>query len=240
MTTYYLIFGANSDIAKEIYNYKKKVNYILISKNNIATNLRKGDIFFKLDLSKRENYYENIVNILNKYSISKIFLIQGFRPDFSENNYLYKNISDNFRINLESFAIILNTINRNQPSNLNEIIIFGSVAGDRGKSTNPVYDASKSGLHELARGYRSIFKQKKINVLLVKPGNIDTKMTKDIIKKYLWVTTKIPATDVLKNLNKNKFILYTPWFWRWIMLFIKILPEYFFDLLQLDKKNNVK
>ena len=76
--------------------------------------------------------------------------------------------------------------------------------------------------------------------MLVKPGNVITKMTKNIDKKFFWVSTNVPALDILKKLNKNKFIIYTPYFWRWIMFVIKIIPESVFNFLNLDKKNNAK
>lgn len=240
MSSYYLFIGANSDIALDIY--KKNVNqkYILIFRKKFNSKIRTGDYGFNLDLNHKKNYNKQLIKILIKFNISKIFLFHGMRPSVDNGIYLNGDIENCININFLSYAVILNIINSNTPIDLNEVIVFGSIAGDRGKANNPVYDSSKGAVHELSRGYRSIFKKKNINLMLVKPGNVITKMTKNIDKKFFWVSTNVPALDILKKLNKNKFIIYTPYFWRWIMFVIKIIPESVFNFLNLDKKNNAK
>lgn len=240
MNTFYLLVGANSDIALDIYKSNIHQKYILISRKKFSLKIRKGDHSFNLNLIHKKNYRKKLIDILSKFNISKIFLIHGMRPSVKNSFYLNDDIETCVNSNFLSYANILNIINSNVPKDLNEIIVFGSIAGDRGKANNPVYDSSKAAVHELARGYRSIFKKKNINLILVKPGNIITKMTKNINKNFLWVSTKVPALDVLKKLNKNKFIIYTPFFWKWIMLVIKIMPELVFNFFNLDKKNNEK
>ena len=41
------------------------------------------------------------------------------------------------------------------------------------------------------------------------------------------------ASDIVRAYKKKKDVLYTPFFWRWIMLIIRSIPERVFKKLQL-------
>ena len=41
------------------------------------------------------------------------------------------------------------------------------------------------------------------------------------------------ANDIFKAAGKKKNVLYTKWFWRYIMLIIKSIPEFMFKKLKL-------
>ena len=41
------------------------------------------------------------------------------------------------------------------------------------------------------------------------------------------------ARDILRAWNKKRDVLYTPWFWRWLLLAIRLLPERIFKRLKL-------
>jgi len=40
----------------------------------------------------------------------------------------------------------------------------------------------------------------------------------------LWAQPETVAADIIKAINKKRRVLYTPWFWRWIMLIVKFIP----------------
>jgi short-subunit dehydrogenase len=115
------------------------------------------------------------------------------------------------------------------------IVVVGSVAGDRGRGSNYVYGAAKGGLALFCAGLRNRLSGSNVNVLLVKPGFVDTPMTADIEKKpaILWASASRVAEDIVAAEEKGKSNLYTPWFWRYIMLIIKSVPENIFKRLSL-------
>ncbi|MEM7631635.1 MAG: hypothetical protein AAF227_06410 [Pseudomonadota bacterium] len=39
------------------------------------------------------------------------------------------------------------------------------------------------------------------------------------------------ASDILKAVRKRRNVIYTPFFWRWIMLIIRLIPEPIFKKL---------
>lgn len=114
-----------------------------------------------------------------------------------------------------------------------QLAVLSSVAGDRGRQSNYVYGAAKGGLSVFLQGLRNRLYPLGVQVLTVKPGFVDTPMTADYPKNPLFVSPDKIATDILKALDKRRHELYTPWFWRWIMLLIRLIPESLFVRLKL-------
>ena len=113
------------------------------------------------------------------------------------------------------------------------ICVIGSVAGDRGRSSNYIYGSAKAGLAAFTQGLRQRLSKFNIDILLVKPGFVDTPMTQEFKKGFLWASPERVARDICSAIDKRKSTLYTPWFWGWIMLVIKHIPESIFKKLKL-------
>jgi short-subunit dehydrogenase len=107
------------------------------------------------------------------------------------------------------------------------IVGIGSVAGDRGRASNATYGAAKAGLATFLSGLRQRVAKHGVHVLSVKPGFVHTAMTEGIVDPAspLVATPDHVARDVLRAIRRRRATLYTPWFWRWVMLVIRLLPE---------------
>lgn len=105
------------------------------------------------------------------------------------------------------------------------IVAFSSCAGDRGRKSNYVYGAAKSAISTFCAGLQAHLREYGVNVLTVKPGFVDTPMTAQFKKGFLWAQPEDVAAHILHAIEKKKTVVYTPWFWRYIMLIIKILPQ---------------
>ena len=110
---------------------------------------------------------------------------------------------------------------------------ISSVAGDRGRQSNYIYGASKAAVTTFMAGLRNRLWAKGVRVLTIKPGFVDTPMTAHLAKNRLFATPEKVAGDILKAINQGKCVVYTPWFWRWIMLAIRLIPETIFRRLKL-------
>lgn len=108
------------------------------------------------------------------------------------------------------------------------IAAIGSVAGDRGRQSNYHYGASKAALHAQMQGLRHRLHDSGVHVLTVKPGLIDTPMVFGRDDLVFVVSAQRAAADIVSGIDRRKNELYTPWFWRWIMLGIRALPEFLF------------
>jgi decaprenylphospho-beta-D-erythro-pentofuranosid-2-ulose 2-reductase len=114
-----------------------------------------------------------------------------------------------------------------------QLVAVGSVAGDRGRESNYTYGAAKGALEIFMSGLRQRLSKRGIAVLLVKPGFVDTPMTAEFTKGPLWASPERVAEDVVRAMKRRQSVIYTPWFWRWIMLIIRSLPERVFVRLRL-------
>jgi decaprenylphospho-beta-D-erythro-pentofuranosid-2-ulose 2-reductase len=113
------------------------------------------------------------------------------------------------------------------------IAVITSVAGDRGRQSNYVYGAAKGALSIFLQGMRNRLSKKGVNVLTIKPGFVDTPMTAGVPKNFLFADPAVVGKRIFKAIMNGEEILYVPWFWRWIMLIIKGIPESIFKKLQL-------
>jgi len=47
-------------------------------------------------------------------------------------------------------------------------------------------------------------------------------------KGGLWASPARVATDIVSAVDRRAAVAYTPWFWRWIMLIVRHLPQFVF------------
>jgi len=114
------------------------------------------------------------------------------------------------------------------------IIGISSVAGERGRQSNYFYGAAKGALSIYLSGLRNRLSKHRIRVITVLPGFIETKMTQSLALPAL--LTALPeqvAADIFAAYHKSRDVVYTRWFWRWIMAVINAIPESLFKRLSL-------
>lgn len=113
------------------------------------------------------------------------------------------------------------------------VVGVGSVAGDRGRIGNYVYGAAKAGFATYLSGLRNRLTRAGGHVVTVKPGFVDTGMTWGIEGMFLVATPEKVAADILKAVAKRRNVIYTPFFWRYIMLIIRSIPEFIFKKMSI-------
>ena len=113
------------------------------------------------------------------------------------------------------------------------IIGISSVAGDRGRQSNYIYGAAKSGLSAFLEGLRNRMQSSKVRILTVKPGFVDTGMTFGLPGLFLVADPYEAGEKIVSALAGSRDVIYLPWFWRFIMLIIRHIPEPVFKRLKL-------
>jgi decaprenylphospho-beta-D-erythro-pentofuranosid-2-ulose 2-reductase len=113
------------------------------------------------------------------------------------------------------------------------IIGISSVAGDRGRQSNYIYGAAKGGLSTYLQGLRNRLFHSGVRVLTVKPGFVDTAMTYGTQGLFLVASPEFAGTRIVRALEKGRDVVYLPWFWRFIMLVLRAIPESLFKRLKL-------
>lgn len=113
------------------------------------------------------------------------------------------------------------------------ICVIGSVAGDRGRPSNYVYGAGKGGLATFLQGLRARLAKANVRVITVKPGFVDTPMTAAFPKNPLFASAATVGRGIHRAMRRGADVVYLPWFWRYIMLIIRLIPEGMFKRLKL-------
>lgn len=112
--------------------------------------------------------------------------------------------------------------------------IVSSVAGDRGRQSNYIYGASKAALTAYASGLRNRLFKSGVAVTTIKPGFVDTKMTFGLpLPGPLVASPQKAGGDVCRAVLAGKNEAYVPFFWQFIMLIIKNVPEFQFKKMKL-------
>ena len=113
------------------------------------------------------------------------------------------------------------------------VIGISSVAGDRGRIGNYVYGAAKAGFHTYLSGLRNRLTRAGGHVVTVKPGFVDTAMTWGLPGMFLVASPDKVADDLVRAVEKRRNVIYTPFFWRYIMLIIIHVPEFVFKKMKI-------
>lgn len=127
---------------------------------------------------------------------------------------------------------LLATVNSFERLGKGSIAVFGSVAGDRGRSINYVYGAGKAFLETICQGLWQRIQGTEIQLTLVKPGPTETKMSRQIHRSRVKLASVDQVSEVIvEGILSGRSVVYAPRFWRYIMKIVVLLPNYVFNRL---------
>ncbi len=112
------------------------------------------------------------------------------------------------------------------------IVGIGSVAGDRGRSGNPAYCTSKAGFHTYLESLRNRVARVGVRVVTIKPGFVDTAMTRGLDGLFWLISADRAAEIILGHLRRGTTVAYVPARWRLVMLIIRSIPSIIFRRLK--------
>jgi hypothetical protein len=163
-----------------------------------------------------------------------VLLAHGILPDQAACEQDVARLRAAFEINtLATLSVLTPIANFMQNQAHGSIAVLSSVAGDRGRQSNYVYGASKAALDVFLSGLRNRLARHGVQVLTIKPGFVDTPMTAAFKKGPLWATPDTIADGIVQAIDKQRDVVYLPWFWRGIMALIRAIPERLFKRLSL-------
>jgi short-subunit dehydrogenase len=128
------------------------------------------------------------------------------------------------------------------------VAVISSVAGDKGRREQHIYASTKAGLSTFMQGYRHRLAPFGVRVLTIKPGLTKTQLTENIrtpFRKLLFSSASTVGFIIYKAMRYGNGVVYAPWYWRWIILAVKLIPESIFllfkyGLLGVESKQNSK
>jgi short-subunit dehydrogenase len=241
-----LIIGASSAIAQATARIwaKQQAVFYLVGRDSAKLERIAQDLLVRgaskvnicavdfMDIAQHQSLIEDACGSLGNLDITLLAhgsLTDQLRAE-QDNQYAVEETTLNFSTAVSFLTLVAS---RMEIQGHGAIAVIGSVAGDRGRASNYVYGSAKAGLAAFTQGLRQRLSKSNVQVLLIKPGFVDTPMTQEFKKGFLWASPDQVAKDICKAVEKKKNVLYTPWFWAWIMLIIQHIPESIFKRLKL-------
>lgn len=242
-----VIFGATSKIAMETARYfaRQGDRLFLVGLEKERLEVVAGDLTvlgaqncetLVADLADLNKHPQLLDTILNKMEvIDKVLIAHGTLPDQERCQTDWKYAMRHLMINGQSvisLATLLADVFEKQ--GFGTMAAISSVAGDRGRKSNYLYGTAKGSISIFFEGLRNRFGLGQIKIITVKPGFVDTPMTAHLPKNGLFASPQKVAEDIFNAMQKGRpEVLYTPWFWRFIMLVIRHIPGFIFKRLNL-------
>jgi NAD(P)-dependent dehydrogenase (short-subunit alcohol dehydrogenase family) len=106
------------------------------------------------------------------------------------------------------------------------LVVFSSVAGERGRKPVIIYGAAKAGLSRYLEGLDHKFRAAGLRTVCVKPGFVKTSMTDGLRPPPFAGDPDDVARTVLSAIDRGQPVVYAPPIWRWVMLVIRLLPRF--------------
>jgi decaprenylphospho-beta-D-erythro-pentofuranosid-2-ulose 2-reductase len=113
------------------------------------------------------------------------------------------------------------------------IVLLSSVAADRPRRSNFAYGSSKAAADAFARGLQDELHGSGVDVMIVRPGFVRTKMTEGRDAAPGAVDAAAVTKAVVEGLRARRAVVYVPGLLRWVMLALKLLPRAVFRRLPL-------
>ena len=243
-----LIIGATSTIANACASKwaKTGAKLFLVARNESKLEQISRDLEVKgaaevrnyvTDLNVMDLHRDIVSKSLEFFggSIDVALIAHGTLPDQDkcqrDVDLLLQEFSSNCLSVISIATLLANQMEEQQGGTL---AVISSVAGDRGRQSNYAYGAAKSAVTTFCSGLRARLCKTGVNVLTIKPGFVETNMTKDLdLPKALVASPNKAADDICKAIEKGSNQIYTPNFWFLIMTIIKFIPEGVFKKLKL-------
>jgi decaprenylphospho-beta-D-erythro-pentofuranosid-2-ulose 2-reductase len=163
-----------------------------------------------------------------------VVLAAGLMVDQSEAGSDFGLVEQMVRVNyLGAVSVLDHCVHHLEQGGSGFIVGISSVAGDRGRQSNYYYGSTKAGLTAYLSGLRNRLSDNGVKVLTIKPGFVDTAMTYGLPGMFLVASPDEIGRKIVRAVEKGKNTVYLPWFWRYIMLIIRHIPEVIFKRLKL-------
>jgi decaprenylphospho-beta-D-erythro-pentofuranosid-2-ulose 2-reductase len=122
--------------------------------------------------------------------------------------------------------------NRLQAQGHGTLILLSSVAGERARRSNFVYGSSKAGVDAFYQGLGDALADTAVQVMIVRPGFVHTKMTEGLTAAPLATTPEKVADAIVRGIERGSETVWVPGPMRFVMSGLRHLPRPVFRKLK--------
>ncbi|MVV48172.1 SDR family oxidoreductase [Pseudomonas sp. PB120] len=242
-----LIIGANSTIAIACSRLwaEQGANFFLVGRNNeklkqtaadLETRGAKNVVTYIMDAADFSAHSKMLETCLLSFRQIDIALIaHGTLPDQKTCEQRVDVALQEFTNNGTSVIALLTVLaNHFEIQRCGALAVISSVAGDRGRQSNYLYGTAKAAVSTFCEGLRARLFKVGVHVMTIKPGFVDTPMTRELsLPPRLVASPDKVALQITRGIQKNVDTLYTPGAWAIVMFIIKMIPSLIFKRLSL-------
>jgi decaprenylphospho-beta-D-erythro-pentofuranosid-2-ulose 2-reductase len=128
-----------------------------------------------------------------------------------------------------SVGVLLGEKMRNQ--GFGQIIAMSSAAGERVRRSNFVYGSTKAGLDGFYLGLGEALRQFGVRVLVIRPGQVRTRMSAHVKEAPLTVDKEYVAELAVTASAKGRELVWAPGTFRYVMMVLRHIPRPIFRKL---------
>jgi decaprenylphospho-beta-D-erythro-pentofuranosid-2-ulose 2-reductase len=113
------------------------------------------------------------------------------------------------------------------------LVLLSSVAGERARRSNFVYGSSKAGVDAFYQGLGDSLAGSGVDVMIVRPGFVHTKMTAGLAAAPLSTTPEKVADAIVRGIERGSETVWVPTPLRFVMSALRHLPRPVFRRLKI-------
>ncbi|HEX5324425.1 MAG TPA: SDR family NAD(P)-dependent oxidoreductase [Capsulimonadaceae bacterium] len=175
--------------------------------------------------------YESVGPLFEKIcgdlgGLDAVVYASGILYQVAANEYCFAKDKEVIEVNVLGAIAWLNAAaQRFERAKAGAIVGISSVAADRGRRGQPVYNASKAALDTFLEALRNRLGRYGVLVTTIKPGYVATPMIAGVKTPIPPVPVDEAASQIIKAVEEDALVRYVSARWRWIMLAIKLVPS---------------
>lgn len=177
--------------------------------------------------------FERIFETLG--GLTHVYYVAGVMPEVAVDEYNFEKDRQMVEVNLLGTIAWLNCaadlFNRLKSG---VIIGVGSIAGDRGRKGQPVYNTTKGAQAIYLEALRNrLAVHDNVRVVTIKPGYVETPMMGGK-RNLLWmISADEAARRVMAAGNRSRGTVYVPRRWRFVSWVLRAMPSFIFKRLEI-------
>ncbi len=175
--------------------------------------------------------FERIASALG--GVDGLIYAAGVMPKVDEGEYSFEKDRAMVSVNLLGAMAWMNqAAARFEAARAGTILGISSIAGERGRRGNPAYCTSKAALSTYLESLRNRCSRYGVNVVTIKPGFVDTAMTRGL-KGLFWLISADQAarTSLALARKGTSRAAFVPARWALVALIVRSLPSFIFRKL---------
>jgi decaprenylphospho-beta-D-erythro-pentofuranosid-2-ulose 2-reductase len=176
--------------------------------------------------------FERIVKDLG--GLDLVVYAAGVMPKIEESEYSFDKDRQMVEVNLLGAMAWFNlAAARFEAQRGGTLVGISSIAGERGRRANPGYFTSKAALTTYLESLRNRLSRYGVNVVTIKPGFVDTQMTRGLKTFWLISPSQAAETSLAIAHDTSGPVAFVPARWALVAFVLRLIPSFIFRRLNI-------